>query len=351
MKNIVINLENNKKSEIIIKKGLIQELDNDFKNYFLITNETIAQLYPNILSKFNFKKTIVIKDGENYKNFETYELILNELLKRKIERKDTIIALGGGVVGDLAGFCASTVLRGVKLIQIPTTLLAMVDSSIGGKTGINSNFGKNLIGTFYLADKVLIDTTFLKTLNDYEIKCGMGEIIKYALIEKSCKCEKNYNLIEFFEKNDKEKVMNEIDFVIEACANLKATVVQKDCLEGGLRKILNFGHTYAHPIETLSNYQNISHGEAVSWGIKYATKLAHNLKKIDDNYFNLINELINKFNLTTHNFNFNSKDIIELMKQDKKVQNGKINLLIPHSFGCVELIDDIDLPSLEASLL
>ncbi len=351
MEKIVISSNENIKSEILIEKGLINSIEDFINdNFFLITNDTLAKLYSDIVKKFDKKRVIIIKDGEKYKNIKTYTQIINKLLKEKIERKDTIVALGGGVVGDLAGFCASSVLRGVKLIQIPTTLLAMCDSSIGGKTGFNSQYGKNLIGSFYLANKVLIDPVFLNTLNEYQYKCGLGEIVKYALIEKSCKCEINYNLLDVLSKYQSLDVKKEIEYIIKACVHLKARVVELDRLEGSLRKILNFGHTYAHAVETLSNYKKISHGEAVAYGINCAAKLSYNLGIIDRDYFNRIDYLLNKFQLLQKEIKYKKTDIIEIMKQDKKVENQKINLLVPTAPAVVGLFDNIDLPSIEASL-
>ena len=351
MEKIVISSNENVKSEILIEKGIINSIEDFINdNFFLITNTTLAKLYLDVIKKFDKKRVIIIKDGEKYKNIKTYTQIINKLLKEKIERKDTIAALGGGVVGDLAGFCASSVLRGVKLIQIPTTLLAMCDSSIGGKTGFNSQYGKNLIGSFYLANKVLIDPVFLNTLNEYEYKCGLGEIVKYALIEKSCKCEINYNLLDVLSKYQSLDVKKEIEYIIKACVHLKARVVELDRLEGNLRKILNFGHTYAHAVETLSNYKKISHGEAVAYGINCAAKLSYNLGIIDRDYFNRIDYLLNKFQLLQKEIKYKKTDIIEIMKQDKKVENQKINLLVPTAPAVVGLFDNIDLPSIEASL-
>lgn len=353
MDKIIISTIENFKSEIIIQddlKNTIQEHFED-KKYFLITNTKLAKLYPEFVYKFPSKQVIIIKDGEKYKNIKTYEYIIKQLLKEKIERKDSIIAFGGGVVGDIAGYVASTILRGVELIQVPTTLLAMCDSSIGGKTGINSQYGKNLIGTFYMAKKVLIDPQLLNTLNDYEFKCGLGEVLKYAFIEKSCNKYSEFNLIEFLSKNSKEDIKKQMNFVIQASVSLKANVVANDRLEGGLRKILNFGHTYAHPIETLSNYKRISHGEAVAHGIKYASKLAVIKNLITNEYYEQIINLLNKYDLINKPIKFKKEDIINLMKQDKKVENSKINLLVPVEMAKVELFDNIDLPSIEASLL
>lgn len=352
MDKIVINANDACKSEIIIKEDIKNDIKKylEDKKYFLITNTKLAKLYPEFIYKFDKNRVIIIKDGEKYKNIKTYEFIINELLKQKIERKDAIIAFGGGVVGDLAGFVASSILRGVELIQIPTTLLAMCDSSIGGKTGFNSKFGKNLIGSFYLADKVLIDPLLLNTLNEHEYKCGLGEVLKYAFIEKSCKYKDNFDLLDFLKNNSYDEVKNQMNFVIRACATLKANVVQQDKNESGLRKILNFGHTYAHPLETLSNYKKISHGEAVAYGIKYASRLAVIKNIITNEYWEEIINLLEKFNLTSKKIKFNKSKIIELMLQDKKTLNRNVNLLLPTKPAVVELFDNIDLPSIEVSL-
>ena len=352
MEKIYIKNSEVNKSEILIENDLSKNIDDflDINKCFFITNSTIAKLYPEILYKFNDKKIIIIKDGEKYKNYKTCNYILNKLLEEKIERNDCIVAFGGGVVGDIAGYCTSVILRGVKFIQIPTTLLAMCDSSIGGKTGYNTSFGKNLIGTFYLADKVLIDPMFLNTLDDYNYKCGLGEVLKYAFIEKSCKCEKFYNLEDILTVNQTKDVKNEMVKIIACCVSLKANVVSLDKSENNLRKILNFGHTFAHAFETYLKYKKISHGEAVSYGIKCASKLSYEMKKIDDNYYNKINFLIDKFSLTNKKLKFKKQKILELMMYDKKVQNKKINLLLPVAPLEVELFDNIDLLLLEASL-
>ncbi|MBR3605161.1 MAG: 3-dehydroquinate synthase [Candidatus Gastranaerophilales bacterium] len=353
MEKLIISTQENFKSEILIQEDIRNDIQNFFENkkYFLITNTKLAKLYPEFIYKFHDNRVIIIKDGEKYKNLETFEYILNQLLKEKIERKDCIVALGGGVVGDLAGYAASSILRGVELIQIPTTLLAMCDSSIGGKTGFNTKYGKNLIGSFYMANKILIDPIFLNTLNEREYKCGLGEVLKYAFIEKSCNKYSNFDLIDFLEKNQSQDIKSRIIEVIKMCASLKASVVANDRLEGGLRKVLNFGHTYAHAIETLSKYKKFSHGEAVAFGIKYASKLALIKGMISHDYYDKINFLLDKFELTKKEIKFKREDIVELMKQDKKVLDNKINLLLPTGPAQVALFDNIDLPSIEASLL
>ena len=353
MRTIKIENLENTKSEIVIQKGLFKNIFDfldENKKYFLITNETIYKIYSKFLGNFEKNRIIIIKDGEKYKNFKTYNFIMEKLLQEKIERKDSIVALGGGVVGDLAGFCASTILRGVELIQVPTTLLSMCDSSIGGKTGYNTKFGKNLIGSFYKAKKVLIDSDFLKTLNEYEIKCGLGEVVKYAFIEKSCKAQDDFKLNKILENLNLKTIFERLDEIIYICAFLKSNVVKLDEKEGNLRKILNFGHTFAHPIETLSNYKNISHGEAVALGMEIAFKVAKMQGLIDEDYFNYAISLMNNFSLLEKKRKFNKKKFLELMLQDKKVENKKINLLLPTSYLQVGLFDNISEPLLEACL-
>lgn len=340
MKKITVNAKT-KNYDITIKEGLIAEildyLQQD-KKKFLITNNTLEKLYPDLVSSFENK--IVIKDGEEYKNFETFEFIINELLKRKIERKDLILALGGGVVGDLAGFAASSVLRGVNFVQIPTTLLSQVDSSVGGKTGFNTKYGKNLIGAFYQPESVLIDTNFLKTLPVREIKTGLGEVVKYSFIEKNCSDDEKIHLSKYLDEADP----NNLDFkeIIYRSVALKASVVSKDEKEAGLRAVLNFGHTFAHSIETITNYKKFTHGEAVAMGMKLAFELSYNLNFINKEYLDYAFNLIDKFNLApVYKIECDKDEYINIMKSDKKVSNSKIRLVLPTSKGEVKIFDNI----------
>lgn len=340
MKKLTVNAKT-KNYDITIKEGLIAEildyLQQD-KKKFLITNNTLEKLYPDLVSSFENK--IVIKDGEEYKNFETFEFIINELLKRKIERKDLILALGGGVVGDLAGFAASSVLRGVNFVQIPTTLLSQVDSSVGGKTGFNTKYGKNLIGAFYQPESVLIDTNFLKTLPVREIKTGLGEVVKYSFIEKNCSDDEKIHLSKYLDEADP----NNLDFkeIIYRSVALKASVVSKDEKEAGLRAVLNFGHTFAHSIETITNYKKFTHGEAVAMGMKLAFELSYNLNFINKEYLDYAFNLIDKFSLApVYKIECDKDEYINIMKSDKKVSNSKIRLVLPTSKGEVKIFDNI----------
>ena len=354
MKNLCVNLkkETDLSYPIIIERGILDNIEYrlEDRKYFLITNDKIAKIYPEFLSKFNKTRTVIIKDGEKYKNLKTIEYILNKLLDNRIERKDCIVAFGGGVIGDMAGFCASSILRGVDFIQIPTTLLSQVDSSVGGKTGFNNKHGKNLVGAFYQPKKVLIDPNVLNTLPEKEFQCGMGEVIKYAFIERSCGAKEYFNLFELFEKNNANGLINIIEDIIYACVSLKAAVVEQDEKEKGLRALLNLGHTYAHAIEKISNYK-ISHGQAVLAGIKMALKASLIKGVINENYYNFGTNLIDKYNFAPKLKKLNSDKIIDIMKSDKKVKNSKINLILPRTAAQAALFDDIDELLIKDSLI
>ena len=341
MKKLTVKTKS-KNYEITIKVGILGEIEKYLpknKKFFLITNDNLLKLYPDFICKFEHK--VIIKDGEEYKNFASYEYIINELLNQKIERKDCIIAFGGGVTGDLAGFAASTVLRGVSYVQIPTTLLAQVDSSVGGKTGFNTKYGKNLIGAFYQPDTVLTDTDILSTLPYKQIKTGMGEVVKYSFIEKNCSDNRDYYLYDYLNEICSSE-LNFEEIIYRSCA-LKASVVSYDEKEAGLRAVLNFGHTFAHGIETITKYKKYTHGEAVAMGIKTAFELSYNLGLIDKNYFLNSLKLIDKFELIPCNkIDCDKDEYINIMKSDKKVLDSKIRLVLPVSKGCVEIFDDIE---------
>ena len=255
-----------------------------------------------------------------------------------LTRKDTIIAVGGGVVGDIAGFAASTYMRGIDFIQVPTTLLACVDSSVGGKTGIDTSFGKNLLGSFYQPKAVIINTNFLKTLDDRQFKTGLGEVVKYTFIEKSCRCDEELNLTNFLSENA-EKILGKneqiLEKLIEICINLKISVVRQDEKEGGLRKILNFGHTYGHAIEKITNYKKYTHGEAVVKGIEFAFKLAVKKNLIDINYKYFADDVIKMFNFKKIP-DYPIEKMIKIMKMDKKADFDKITFILPTDYSQVD---------------
>lgn len=338
--------------DIIIGEGLIKDLNSYLKKYtnakkfLIVTNETIYDLYKEIIKIENPKNVhfVILKDGEEYKNFDSLKMILDSAIEHRLERRDCMIAFGGGVVGDITGYAAASYLRGVDFIQIPTTLLAQVDSSVGGKVAINHPKGKNLIGAFYQPKLVLADTDFLKTLPLRQLKTGLGEVLKYAFIEKSCNCPLNYRFFDFLHIN-KDKLYaletNTIIKLINICCTLKACVVQEDETEKGLRTILNFGHTFAHAVESLTQYKKYTHGEAVAIGMKMAFKLALLLELTDEDYVKATNQLIDKYELIENVEMFNTDDFIEAMGLDKKADSDKIRFILSCADFKVKTVTDV----------
>lgn len=281
----------------------------------------------------------VLPDGEKHKNFKNYQKILNFALKNGFTRKDCVLAIGGGVVGDLAGFVAATYMRGIDLIQVPTTLLACVDSSVGGKTAIDTDFGKNLVGAFYQPKAVIIDVNFLRTLDEKQFKTGLGEVVKYAFIEKSCQCIQYENLINYLHENFEklmQRDMKVLKRVVEICVALKISVVQKDEKESDLRRILNFGHTLGHAIEKFTKYKKYTHGEAIVQGMIFAFEQAYKIGLIDVNYKFAAMDLISKFNFHPVKMP-NMKQLVELMKMDKKATSEEIVFVLPKDYGQVQI--------------
>lgn len=350
--------------DIIIGENLLDDVDTLVKKYtnagkfLVVTDETVAKLYKDSLHIEN-AAWLVLKDGEEQKNFDNFKLILDAAVENRLERKDCIIAFGGGVVGDMAGYAAASYMRGVDFIQIPTTLLAQVDSSVGGKVAINHEHGKNLIGAFYQPKCVIADISVLKTLDIRQLKTGLAEVLKYALIEKSCEAPLNYRFFDFLRQNQSEifnlnpEIMAEL---VNICCTLKACVVNKDETEKGLRAILNLGHTYAHSIENLTNYAVYTHGEAVAAGMKMAFKLALNLGLVEQEYhdraINLIDSYMNFKPTCSHseltapqvllvNGSFDKEKFYDEMFLDKKAQNGKIRFVLPQGAFSVCITSDV----------
>jgi len=341
-KELLVEVPPDKNYPIFIDFEEIHSLENKVFEYtnanklLIVISEKVNKLYGGIL---NFKNSVkfVLKDGEKQKNFKNYQKIIDFALNNKLERKDAIIAIGGGVVGDIAGFVAATYLRGIDFIQIPTTLLACVDSSVGGKVAINTNFGKNLVGAFYQPKAVFCNLNFLKTLDERQFKTGLGEILKYAFIEGSCGI--NYNLFEFLNTNSDKILNGDSDILaelVEMSLTIKASVVSKDEKEQGLRKDLNFGHTYGHAIEKITNYKKYTHGEAVAIGMIFAITLALKKGLITEDFKDQGINLIEKYNLVEKMPNYNKAKLLNLMKSDKKVEDGKMKFILPSSKSFVE---------------
>ncbi len=309
----------------------------------IVTNETIAPLYLARLTDALRGQgvecmSIIVPDGETHKNWDTLNRIYDELIERRCERKTTLIALGGGVVGDLTGFAAATYQRGAPFIQIPTTLLAQVDSAVGGKTGINHPRGKNMIGAFYQPRLVLSDLSTLRTLPPREFSAGMAEVIKYGLI-------RDLPFFEWLEANMERLMRQDADAlahaVYESCRN-KAEVVQEDERETeGVREILNLGHTFGHAIEAGTGYGAWLHGEAVAAGIVLAAKLSQGCGHIGSSTVDRIEQLLRLARLPTEAPSLGSEVYQELMGRDKKVEMRRIRFILLSALGRCLVTSDV----------
>lgn len=353
MDKLIVKIPQSETKEypILIGKGLAlfsNKYITDYcrnKKFLIVTNETIFKLWGN---KIDIKNSdwCILPDGEEYKNFDSLKIIIDNALAIKLERKDAIVAFGGGVIGDMAGFAASIYLRGIDFIQIPTTLLAQVDSSVGGKVAINHELGKNLIGSFYQPKLVLIDTDFLNTINLKQFKTGLAEVVKYGFIEKTCNYEESYDFIDFLTKNKQKIFELDKDILIQLisiCCSLKNAVVTKDEKEQGLRAILNFGHTFAHAIEIATNYTEYTHGEAVAIGMKIAFALSHRMKLISNTYYESSLNLLKSFGLEYRlNPQLSVDTIVEAMYLDKKVEDGGVRFILPVGQGKVKIFENIN---------
>jgi len=312
------------------------------KKIAVITNDLIADIYLkpllDSLSPHKDVISIILPDGEKYKNTDSLNTIYSELLKSKADRNITLIALGGGVIGDITGFAAATYMRGVNFVQIPTTLLSQVDSSVGGKTGINHALGKNMIGSFYQPKCVITDVNVLNTLPSRELSAGLAEVIKYGLI-------RDVRFFEWLEDNIQLLVELNQDYLIEAilrsCQN-KADVVEADEFESGIRAILNLGHTFGHAIEVAQGYGNWLHGEAVGAGMVMAAELSQSMGWLSEKDVERIIILIKNAGLPTVPPRISVEKYLELMMLDKKTKDGQINLVLQKSMGEAVLTNAYD---------
>ena len=346
---LCVNVElQERRYPILIGNGLLQ----DERSYpvkrgervMIVTNPTVAQFYLDTVT-FALKKRgcevdhVLLPDGENYKTLESLNLIFTALLQGNHGRDTTIIALGGGVIGDVAGFAAASYQRGVRLIQIPTTLLSQVDSSVGGKTAVNHELGKNMIGAFYQPSMVIIDTHTLGTLPKREVNAGLAEVIKYGAIL-------DYEFFEWLEAHIDELVAlnNEsLQHCIARCCQIKADVVARDETEKGDRALLNLGHTFGHAIETHLGYGNWLHGEAVSTGMMMAAALSEQLGDISVADVSRLEKLLARANLPTLSpDSMQPEDYLPHMMRDKKVLAGKLRLVLLKSLGQAYIVTDTD---------
>jgi 3-dehydroquinate synthase len=331
--------------DISIGSNILEGVGDNLKSFglspkiALVSNPTVFSLYGERAS-VSVKKagfdllTVIIPDGEEYKDLLWVQHIYNELLKAKLDRLSALFALGGGVIGDITGFAASTYMRGIPYIQMPTTLLAQVDSSVGGKTGVNHKLGKNMIGTFWQPRLVWIDVETLKTLPKRELLAGLAEVIKYGVIHDK-------ELFDFLEVN-RDKILNldrdALTNIIKRSCEIKAEVVSKDERESGLRAILNYGHTIGHAIETVTEYKRFLHGEAVAIGMYLEARLSQMLNFIKGDQVFKIKNLIDSYGLPSEmpaDIDINS--ILLSIQLDKKVVAGELKFILPEKIGSVRI--------------
>ena len=344
--------------EIAIAPGSLDNLGENMnrlqlgKKVLLVSNPTVFKHYGervlNSLKTAGFDVcSCILPDGEQYKNLDSIQKIYDTALENRVERSSTMVALGGGVIGDMTGFAAATWLRGINFVQVPTSLLGMVDASVGGKTGVNHPQGKNLIGAFHQPRLVLIDPEVLKTLPQRELRAGMAEVIKYGVIwdadlfvemEHCDRLDQMQYLISAVSGGEKSL----IDYILTRSCQAKADVVSKDEKEAGLRAILNYGHTIAHAVESLTGYSVVNHGEAVAIGMVAAGEIAAKLGMWQASEVQRQNVLIEKAGLPTKlPVGLNIAEIIESLQLDKKVKAGKVRFILPTQIGAVTITDQV----------
>jgi len=357
LKEVKVNIKDNS-YKILIGKGIIKNLGSLIGEYpksvqaCIISDENVSNLYLGKLEKsisgfVDNSHVVIIPSGEEHKNLYTIKKIYDSITAKGLSRDSLIFSLGGGVVGDIAGFVASTYMRGIDYIQIPTTLLAQVDSSVGGKTGVNHKLGKNLIGTFYQPKGVFIDPDLLKTLQEREIKSGLVEIVKHSII-------RNRKLFEYIENN-----LNSIfdlnpevlEKIIEENCKIKAEIVTIDEKEKGLRVILNFGHTIGHALETIDKYKTIRHGEAVGFGIIAASFIGKKLEQISNSDYQKICNLIFKIVPSEILPDITPQQVINAMELDKKKQKGNLRFVLSRNIGSSIVKSNIPLELIKESIL
>ncbi len=302
----------------------------------IVTNQTVSRYYlkeVKSLLEAHELHVITIKDGEEYKNLETIEYILDECFRYRLDRKSILIALGGGVIGDMTGFVASIFQRGIKFVQIPTTLLAQVDASVGGKTGVNSKYGKNLIGSFWQPIAVYCETKFLQTLPIREFNAGVAEIIKMAIT-----FDKNF--FQWLENHDLRQ-KEDLKIAILKSIQTKATVISQDERETGVRAVLNYGHTFAHVIENETEYKIFVHGEAVAIGIVMANELALRVGFMSKEDLLRVKYLLQRYDLPIDYKIKSAEDFYEHFFLDKKSNKNKITFILPDGIGGYKMKNDI----------
>ncbi|MEO6587751.1 MAG: 3-dehydroquinate synthase [Pyrinomonadaceae bacterium] len=333
-------------------------LSEKTKKIVIVSNAKVFRLYGAIvqksLEKSGYKVQIFLMgDGERYKNFRVFEKVLSFCSENNLKRTDAIVALGGGVVGDLAGFAAAAYLRGIAFLQIPTTLLSMIDSSVGGKTAVNTKFGKNLIGAFHQPSGVLIDVKVLQTLPKRELTAGFCEAVKQGAISDGNLFEQTSTFLENYSPNqikkyfENEKFILNLEKIISEQVSFKAQIVIRDEKESAeridakSRKILNFGHTFAHALEKVTGYKRFKHGEAVGYGILFAAELSKKLAIFDKDGLKSLNDVVHRTGTLPNLRGIGSRDIFEAFAFDKKQIGGSLQWILLEDIGKPVIRQDI----------
>ena len=343
MSDIIVDL-NDRSYKIIVENGAINSFSNylmhnaSVKNLVIISHELLMKNY-GLKLKNNLENSgyevieIILPDGDDSKDLKIYNEIITKMIDSNCDRTSVVIALGGGVVGDISGFVASSFMRGIKYYQVPTTLLAMVDSSIGGKTGLNFSKKKNIVGSIYQPVSVVIDPDLLNTLPFSEKVSGLGEIIKYGAIKDRGFLNNLYEWVKDIENFPYTKA-------IERCCQIKAEIVTKDENEADLRRILNFGHTIGHALESHLGYKMIKHGEAVSLGMKCSAWISHKKGLLNTEDYNLLIETINRLPLPKISA-LDPEKIMHYINFDKKNENGILNFILLNGLGKAIVTQDV----------
>ena len=354
-RRIAIDSENGR-YEVVYGAGVLPEAGSRIKSLlrnsgvFLLCSPRVARHWRRTLERAlrsaRLRHTIVFDDREESKSISTVERVCRELVRAGADRRALLVAAGGGVVGDVAGFVAASYLRGVGLVHIPTTVVAQVDSAIGGKTGVNLPDGKNLVGAFYSPRLVLADPVTLKTLPSRDFRSGLYEVIKYGVIVDKRLFTYLESSIEALANRDAEA----LDFVIPRCIQSKARVVSRDERESGLREILNFGHTFAHAFETATRYRKYLHGEAVGWGMIAASRLAGRMGLLAEENAVRIERLVRRVGPLPALPATKPSRLVEIMQSDKKTRGGKLRFVLSPKIGSAETFGPVA-PKLVAEVL
>jgi 3-dehydroquinate synthase len=314
---------------------------------FVVSSPLVWRLHGPRLAKAGFGEPILVPDGERFKNLQNVSRVYEALIRANADRASTLITLGGGVIGDMAGFAAATYLRGIPLIHVPTTLLAQVDASIGGKVGVNHALGKNLIGAFYQPLAVAIDPSVLQTLPRREFRAGLYEVIKYGMTSSR----------PLFERVGRERTAifakdpGALGAIISESCRIKASVVAADEKEAGLRRILNFGHTAGHALEAVTRYRRYRHGEAVAYGMLVAAELAVMRRALAEADRAALADLIASLGPLPPIGDVSTREMLDAMQHDKKMVAGRLNYVLPTGIGSTSIVDDITEKEMKTALV